>query len=266
VVTETFDNWARGFSGCDGGNPRGDIWLCGIEYAGEEEEQSFKQYLTQDVSKPPLPREDHASYLNSRYNQSALKILCALADERVSRYKEFFVANDVFGADSNYFKMNLYPIGFKNVSPSQWEEWHPRLTGFQNKGDYLAWCQKERFPKIKGWARKWAPKLIVCTGTTFAAEYFDAFCDRTDTEIRDEQGITGKPIRYTVTNAGRTMVAVTYFPGGPNGLNSNDNLAATGQRLAQLLRDHGSRIEMSPAAHGDKMTKITKRDKTVITK
>jgi hypothetical protein len=239
VVTESFGKWARGFSGCDGGNPFGDIWLCGIEYAGGEDEQSIRQHLTQDVSNPPPPREDHASYLESRYNKSALKMLCALAGESVGCYKEFFRANDVFGEKSRYFKLNLYPIGFKNISGSQWEVWHPRLTGFQNKKDYLIWCQKERFPEMKGWARKYSPKLIVCTGTTYTDEFFDAFCDCTDTEIQDAQGIPGNPIRYTLANARRTLVAVTYFLGGANGLNSKEKLSATGQRLAHLLRDHG---------------------------
>jgi hypothetical protein len=31
-VGQDFERWAKGFSGCDGGNLHGAIWFCGIEW------------------------------------------------------------------------------------------------------------------------------------------------------------------------------------------------------------------------------------------
>src|SRR3990172_9532296 len=51
-VTPEFEKWARGFSGCDGGNPKGSIWLCGIEW-GLGKEHSLEEELRTPVSEPP---------------------------------------------------------------------------------------------------------------------------------------------------------------------------------------------------------------------
>jgi hypothetical protein len=229
MVTETFEKWGRGFSGCDGGNPCGEIWLCGIEYAGGDNKESIEQELMKDVSKPPPPREDRGSFLEYRYNRSTLKILCALAGGDVHCYKEFFHSDCCFAPHSRYFKLNLYPLGFKSISPSHWHGAHAVLTGLQNKSDYQHWCQKERFPQLRSWAKDYSPKLIICTGKNSREDFFKAFCDPADTEIQDEQGIPGKPIQYAVTNAGRTLVAVTYFPGAPT--------ASTATKTCQRLDD-----------------------------
>ena len=34
-MNEKFEKWATGYSGFDGGDPKGKIWLCGIEWGGK---------------------------------------------------------------------------------------------------------------------------------------------------------------------------------------------------------------------------------------
>lgn len=238
MVTETFSKWARGFSGCDGGNIKGKIWLCGIEYAGGDSCESIAQELSRDVSHPPPPREKPESFLSYRYNQGALKILCALSGKYGDKYEDFFRSESCFAPDSDYFKLNLYPLGFRTVDSLLWQGCHSRLTGFGSKEEYQCWCRTHRFPQLRAWAtqQQHPPKLILCTGKTYGDDFFSAFGNR-ESQTQDERA--GKPIRYLVTNDGQTLVAVTYFPGGRHGLNSNEKLSSTGQRLAQILRDHG---------------------------
>jgi hypothetical protein len=232
MITEAFSEWAKGFSGCDGGDLRGKIWVCGIEYAGGDDEQTIRKELARDVREPPPPREDRQNFLTHRYNQSVLKIFCALSGKYGEDYKEFFKSES---PDLNYFKLNLFPLGFRTVSPSLWQECHSRLTGFNAKSDYISWCKDNRFPKLKAWAYEHTPRLILCTGKSYASDFFLAFGNG-ECPKRDDQ--TGKAISYLVTNHGKTLVAVTYFPGRPHGLNSDQKLSATGRRLAQLMNQH----------------------------
>jgi hypothetical protein len=236
MVTETFAKWAVGFSGCDGGDPTG-IWVCGIEFGQGHTEDNLK--LEEDVSKPGYvggvgwEDSDVEKFLTYQYNRKALKLLCALAGHDVGKYQEFYETEQCFRERSRYFKLNLYPIGFKDTSPEHWREWLAPRTGFETKQEYKEWCHRNRFPVLREWVQKYRPRLIVCTGISYRTEFFKAFGDGTQNPQVDN-GV-GKPIWYTVTNAGRTLVAVIYFLGGRKGLKSDPELSATGKRLAGLL-------------------------------
>jgi len=41
MVNEEFARRAVGYSGFDGGNPRGSTWLCGIENAGDDTDETL---------------------------------------------------------------------------------------------------------------------------------------------------------------------------------------------------------------------------------
>ena len=45
MITKDFERWALGFSGCDGGNPNGSVWLCGIEFGGGCTEKELEKNL-----------------------------------------------------------------------------------------------------------------------------------------------------------------------------------------------------------------------------
>jgi hypothetical protein len=250
MVTADFAKWAVGFSGCDGGNPKGDIWLCGIEFGEGHTEKDLERNLTEvDVSNPGFlgdrnwDEEEIQDFLKYPYNWKAAKLLCALAGRATETYRDFFRAERCFSRDSRYFKLNLYPIGFRNTSSEYWQDWHTRLTGFQTKSEYIQWCQAKRFLALRTWVQECFPKLIVCTGKDHRNEFFKAFTD--GAAAPDSVDVAGKKIWYVVTNAGRTLVAVTYFLGGPHGLKSDPELSAAGKMLAELLR----RIE--PASSPD---------------
>ncbi len=237
MVTDRFAHWALGFSGCDGGDPERSVWICGIEWGGGHTPNDLN--LDEDVSEPKYVGlgggwEDWEwkKFRKLPYNWRALKLICALEGRDVATYREFYDARKCFDAGSGYFKLNLYPLGFRNVSPQRWQDWLSDQTGFPTKKGYQDWCRLNRFPVIRGWATRYLPSIIICTGKDYRDDFLRAFAGAGAVAAQVDAG--GKKIWYTAANDGHTLVVVTYFLGGKFGLNRNFELQATGTRIAEL--------------------------------
>jgi len=161
-----FRTWATGFSGCDGGNRHGAIWFCGIEYGGNEDEQSF---CFSDVSEPAHLSADQleSTLAKSQYMQKVAKSYAVLHGSEPSNYYQIALARKLFDEESDTFKINLFPISFHNDSDELWQKWLYERTGLPTKSLYRAWCQLYRFPKMKQWVCEGNPKVIVATGTSY---------------------------------------------------------------------------------------------------
>ena len=240
MVDSNFANWGAGFSGCDGGNPRGCYWLCGIEYgSGGDTEQSL---VFDDVSTPKYvgaPHRNREKFLTYPYNWRAIKLLAALSGKDPGKYKAFFKEEACFDRDSNYFKLNLFPIGFKNTAHPLWPDWLVRKTGLATRQQYLEWCVSHRFPAIRAWMLDYSPNLIVCTGITAFEQFHAAFGLGNERVVEDV--VAAKQVKHFLTNDEKTLVAVVYFLGGAHGLKSDPELTSTGQHLAGLLRKFNSK-------------------------
>jgi len=233
MVSNNFERWALGFSGCDGGNPKGCVWLCGLEYGGDDTEDSL---CFPDVSRPSAINPKDETFLRYQYNWRAMKLMAALKGVRPAEYREFFRRQSCFASDSDYFKLNLYPIAFNNTSHTRWASWLEKKTGFPTKQEYLTWCQTHRFRQLRRWGSEHAPRLIVCTGITHASEFCLAFGGKPES-LRQAEA-SSKAIMYFTTNDDRTLVAVVYFFGGRYGLRSDEELFATGEALSDLVNNH----------------------------
>jgi hypothetical protein len=232
VVTPDFEKWALGFSGCDGGNLEGKIWLCGIEYGGGNSDPTMPfpdaavpSYVG-GVDYSPLDFQKYA------YNWKALKLLASIAGHRPDQYKAFFKNHSCFDRHSDYFKLNIYPIDFKTTAHHLWDKWVAK-TGIATKEEYLEWCREFRFKKLRAWLLEYSPRLIICTGKQYFSQFWAAFGDGTE-EIHVVYA-AGKEIRYFATDSGKTLVAVIYFLGGRFGLRSDAELSQTGAKLASLI-------------------------------
>lgn len=232
MVSSGFEEWALGFSGCDGGNPKGCVWLCGLEYGGDD---TAEWLCFPDVSCPAAIDPKDETFLTHQYNWRALKLLAALKGIQPAEYRRLFRSQSCFASESDYFKLNLYPIAFKDTSHTRWTAWLEKKTGFHTKQEYLTWCQTHRFSQLRRWASEHAPRLIVCTGITHAREFCLAFGGTPESICQAEAA--GKAIRYFTTNDGRTLVAVIYFFGGAHGLRSDEELRATGEVLSGLVNN-----------------------------
>src|SRR5665213_1530186 len=97
IEKSNFIEWISSFSGCDGGNPKGAIWLCGIEYAGETESLVF---IASD--EPPCFYENDAAradFFNYPYNRNAIKLLAAMSGKTMN-WRQFFLDEGCFGRGS----------------------------------------------------------------------------------------------------------------------------------------------------------------------
>ncbi len=181
-ISKEFEKWGLGYSGCDGGdigNPATPaIWVCGIEWGGGHTPESLATHVEEDAGRPPRGYADWKQNLAYIFNWQVMKMLSVIDGGSASEYKKFAEHVQPFvDGRRGYFKMNLYPIGFKDTSHARWHDNFANITGLQSKDDYLEWCSEFRFPQIREWAAQAAPKLILCLGKTYVREFHSAFYD-----------------------------------------------------------------------------------------
>jgi len=246
-VTKNFENWALGYSGCDGGDigspSKPSIWVCGIEWGGGHTPEALVTHMEDDVNCPPRGYADWTENLAYIFNWQVVKLLSVISGGSVSDYKKFAETVKPFvEGSSGYFKMNLYPIGFKDTSYARWHNNFSNITGFQSKTDYLRWCQTYRFPKVRKWTSSAAPKLILCLGKTYIQDFRAAFANDSSKvihEIIDERDL------YWCINDQGSIVAVIPFMVNRNGLVKNISIHKFGERITQLLTSESTRTQQS---------------------
>ena len=237
-VSEKFASWASGFSGCDGGDlgshDSPSIWVCGIEWGGDWVDYDWlKDKLDNHIDQlaPPDGYDSEKDNLDYIYNINSMKLLCAINGIEVSDYKRFALETKPFVKNEHgYFKMNLYPLPFKDASAKRWSAWIHELTGFSNKDEYLAWCREHRFNFLMDLLKNHGPKLIICFGKSYLKDFISSFCDEGAEVVCEDIG--GRVLNWA--KSGNTLVAVCPFPTSPYGLNSNALLDAFGKRIRQL--------------------------------
>lgn len=232
-----FEKWGLGYSGCDGGdigspeNPS--IWVCGIEWGGGHSPEGLESHMNEDSSHPPGGYEVWTDNLAYIFNWQVMKLLTAINGNNVSEYKKFaeHVQPFVLGR-KGYFKMNLYPIGFKDTSQDRWHSRFAEITGFESKSDYLDWCSKCRFPQIRRWAEQLKPKLIICLGKTYLNEFKAAFHEVG--AVLDHESIDERDIFWGFNTQG-TLIVILPFMVNRNGLIKNTSIQKAGGRIAQII-------------------------------
>lgn len=176
-ATPDFDKWAKGYSGCDGGNLRGTVWLCGIEW-GLGKGHDLSQELKRTVARPPQNYKVPEDNLRYQYNVKAMKLFTAMRGRDVDGFRSTaFETPFPFHKESEYFKLNLFPIAFKALKQKRelWNEKYGKLTGLSTPDNYLDWCRKNRFPRMRRWVETGSPKLIIGTGRWAIHDFPKAF-------------------------------------------------------------------------------------------
>lgn len=239
VINKEFAAWAKGFSGCDGGDigsPQNkSIWFCGIEWGGghPEDGHELREIFSEKVGLPSEGHKDWKHNLAYPFNRQALKLLTSINGSNVSGYKEFAETYRPFNNGAKgYFKANLFPLAFKNTSHEFWKDGFAKATGINNKQNYLEWIKKNRFPIMKTWVETHCPKLIVCVGKSYLAEYALAFAD--DGLTFNSELIDDHDLNWAVNKNG-TIVTVIPFMINRYGLTKNESIQKFGDRIRELL-------------------------------
>jgi hypothetical protein len=237
TVENAFQKWATGFSGCDGGDigrpDRRSVWVCGIEWGGGHDLADLKNNIQDDVTTPSAGYDDYFHNLKYIFNWNTMKLLTAMQGGLVKDYKEMTKNMRPFVKDSQgFFKLNLFPISFKDTDHQRWLSDFSEATGFENKADYLAWCRRMRFPEMRKWVAKSKPKAIVCFGKTFIKDFHGAFVNGETTFVRET--IQNRELSWVRTQDD-VLIAVCPFPGNRYGLNSDALLQSFGDRIGVLM-------------------------------
>ena len=238
-ATPLFTKWATAYSGCDGGDVGSaefrSIWFCGIEWGGGHSANVdvLNTMFSEDHSSPPPGYDLWTENLAYIFNWQAMKLLAVIEGRQVSDYKKFAEDVQPFTIGSGgYFKMNLYPLAFRNTSHEHWAGEFSKSTGFIDKSAYLSWIKAKRFPVIRSWVQSHAPKIVICTGITylddFRAAFGDADTDFTTESIDDRLLVHGKKCRGT-------LIVVIPFRVNRNGLTKNVTIQKFGERIRSLL-------------------------------
>lgn len=246
VVNQFFSKWAVGFSGCDGRNPHGKIWLCGIEWGGPGFD-NLSTAISESVIEPPEGCQNQSENTKFQFNLKAMKLIAAMQGLSVTRYKEIVNQSPFpFHANSNFFKINLFPIAFPKDRSELWTNSCDQATGFSTKKSYQDWCRLNRFPAMKGWVERYVPEIVICVSSGYRDDFFIAFAGANqDTPINSVEVLNGKKLQWVLSNQARTIVAVIPFLGGVHGLNSNKLLESFGIEIGRLHRSH---VDKSNAA------------------
>lgn len=234
-------DFLTGFSGCNGGDigskERPAIWCCGIEWGGNDAKLStIKDYFESGDWKFIQGFEEEGENIKAPYDKVLCKLLCAINGQAVENYAEFAKRHQVWhkGVETGYFKMNLYPLWFKDTDPTRWDNQLVKLLSFNDKNEYIRWCRLNRFPKLHQLMEKYCPKLIICFGVRYEDDFNLAFSD--GYRSFKLEMIDNLPVRWK-RNENSTVVAVLPFPNVQRyGLQRNRSMQQIGEFLAGLIR------------------------------
>lgn len=247
---EKFSKWALGYSGCDGGDigtpEKPSLWFCGIEWGGgyPNNVEELIKIFSQNVEKPPKGHEDwideqgkhHQAWevnLDYIYNRQCMKLLSAFEGGNVEDYKKFAKEKKPFTEESyGYFKINLYPLAFKNTSSFHWKDGFSDATGIETKNDYIQFIRNNRFPVMYSWVKQHRPKVIICTGKTYENDFISAFSDE---KIQLTTEIIGERNMQWGVNTFGTIIFIIPFMVNRYGLNKNETIQKFGERMKAIM-------------------------------
>ncbi len=237
TVKNEFQKWAAGFSGCDGGDigspDRRSVWVCGIEWGGGHDLAALKENIQVDVNIPNSGYDECSVNLAYIFNRQTMKLLNAMQGGAVKDYVKMAENIRPFVKDSQgFFKLNLFPIAFKDTGHQRWLSDFTEVTGFASKADYLAWCRHVRFAAMRNWVTESKPRVIVCFGKTFISDFECAFVNGDTTFVRET--ILNRELSWTRT-LDDVLIAVCPFPVNRYGLNSDALLQSFGDRIGALM-------------------------------
>ncbi len=248
-MNENLKEWARSFSGCDGGNPNADIWLCGIEwgYAGtkdedkEKRENYYKNELPEEIKKGAIELDSEKfnwkDSINYTYGRSFAKLYTTITNGKVEDY-----ANVKNLTGDELFKLNLYPIAFNSTNHNLWEyNKLNKVTGFKSKYLFNTWCFFNRSQFYVEIRKYHNPKLIICTGVNYLRDFLMFFggnnIDKLKTKtIKAKSKANTYNRTYYYVKIEKTLLVVIPFFSGRYGLNSNYLLQKMGEEIAKLLK------------------------------
>lgn len=242
MIDKKFEKWATGYSGFDGGNPNGKIWLCGIEWGGKSPTciEEIRSLFNEDVSNPPTGYEKHQDNMKYDYNKRFLSVIAAIYNIKLIKnndLEEFNNQEKTFTEKSNYFKLNLSPFNFPTTDTNHWCDAYKQITSFDTKKCYEEWVWNKRCSLFQEMTRRYSPKLIITVGAS--ENYFNnykkffgyAHCHFKTIKYESDKRLK---LRYYLDEENKRLIVNIYFF-TRGWLVKNEPLKETGQIIRKLL-------------------------------
>lgn len=234
---ERVSNPARFFETCEGGDPgtpeNPSIWVLGIEpgWSLADTAADAKANPHHDAERERYSIELQLAW---PYNVKAFKLLAGIAGRSTEDHVAFAKEARPFEKGcSGYFKANLFPEPFNNVS--EWDEAATELTGFSSKSEYQNWLRQTRFAVLREVIAKHRPKILIGTGLTHLHDFMDITGTTQEPEAHRFE-VNGHPKRMHISTSGTVPLAVVpHFTGGSHGLNSEESVRIATQAIRQAL-------------------------------
>jgi len=153
--------------GHNGGNPKAEIWFCGLEnrYRNDGYVAENKKLLT-------VP--DYKIALTNEWRGLFGKLYNILADLGLA--KNWKVPAEMFHDDAPYYSLNLYPFAFPKVKATKADnDLIKKLTGLENKTQYQYSCDLLRRETNRQLLTKNSRRIIVCCSVDFIYDYLIQF-------------------------------------------------------------------------------------------
>lgn len=236
MPNKKFEDMALSFAGGDGGNPRADVWFCGMEWGNLAQTDMAETIGTEFVPAPQPTSwadKDFDGSWNTNYNRKICWFLEYFhgLDGAHKSYDQFVEEYKILHPDGLGFKLNLLPIRFSNRASIDWSEAVQQASGFISFNDYRTWCITHRGAFFREQMQRHRPKLLICTGVGEQNSFLEAFTDGMPPERVQLQDFA-----ITVGRLGDTHVCVTPFFGGPSGINSYAKMEQLVTATQQLLQ------------------------------
>ncbi|WP_345848455.1 hypothetical protein [Shewanella algae] len=248
AVTQKFKNMALSFYGCDGGNLNSTVWTCGLEWGGgyENNEIPESELKALKLWSWDTDGETVAGCLRHQYNQKLAWFFSYLYGWNVDDYKNESIKNKLFCSEGTGFKMNAFPISFKNRDSVSWSQKIKEQTGIDSFQVYKEWCIENRGKHFHNLIQKHNPQIVLCTGISSSNEFFRFFkCDISTIAHHNE-------FHSGLTNDGKTLIFVVPFFGGRNGINSYskmESLVSKINHFASLYFNNDVWFKQYPPKH-----------------
>ena len=234
MVTEQFKISALSFAGCDGGNPKSDVWFCGLEWGGEQRNELDKPIQENEIYS--WSHEDFDGAWLAQYNRKICWFLWYFHNLEWNNGENggvFVKRYNILHSQLENgigFKMNMFPIGFPNRNNVDWNETLQTLTGLNSFNEYRQWCVTHRGEFFRNAVQKFQPKVIVCTGIGEVNNFMQFFTGNTEYETQ----VTEK-FKFYHSKFKNTLICVVPFFGGAGGINSYAKMESLVTHIKALL-------------------------------
>lgn len=240
---EQLDAYFASYVGMEGGSPAGAVWFCDAMPTADGARLPSQLVPVREVPAWDAQfRLRHLHEMGKWQTHQRIARIMAAAREMVlfgrddSGDWQRYLAQYLYRPRGWDFKLSLFPLSIRSESGLSWTQLHGNQPELNPKSKYLTLCRHgARFRFIAQLRRRERPKVVVCLGERFEAEYLQAF------DMQDVPFTT-----HTLQPADQAKELRVYFSEGTNliicpavagaaGLASDVLLNAMGGFISQWL-------------------------------